>query len=81
MKEQIMQALRFGAKRQSDLLGEGFPYRVATWNLRLMMARMFPEQQWRCADLRQALTDLAKEGKVEKCKDQSRIGQAVWKLL
>lgn len=36
--------------------------------------------EWRSADLRKELIELAKEGLVSKCPHESRIGQAVWRL-
>lgn len=39
-----------------------------------------PWVEWRSADLRKELIELAKEGLVSKCPHESRIGQAVWRL-
>lgn len=53
---------------------------VATWNLRLAMEKEFPDEEWRSADLRKILMELAKDGAVSKDTYASRIGQAVWRL-
>ncbi len=39
-----------------------------------------PRVEWKNADLRKALIELAKDGLVSKCPHESRIGQAVWRL-
>lgn len=51
-----------------------------TWNLRLAMEKEFPDEEWRSADLRKILMELAKNGTVSKDTHASRIGQAVWRL-
>lgn len=81
MKDKVMQVLYARKEQQDKVLGAGYPLRVATWNLRLSMERTFPGENWNCATLRKVLAELATEGKVEKCKHESRIGQAVWRLL
>ncbi|WP_259553731.1 hypothetical protein [Escherichia coli] len=53
---------------------------IATWNLRLAMEKEFPDEEWRSADLRKILMELAKDGAVSKDTYASRIGQAVWRL-
>ena len=53
---------------------------LATWNLRLAMEKEFPDEEWRSADLRKILMELAKDGAVSKDTYASRIGQAVWRL-
>lgn len=76
-----MEVLQDRRQQQDWTLGGGYPLRMATWNLRLAMESKFPGEKWTCAELRKALIELATEGKVEKCKHESRIGQAVWRLL
>ena len=51
-----------------------------TWNLRLAMEKEFPDEEWRSADLRKILMELAKNGTVSKDTHARRIGQAVWRL-
>lgn len=53
---------------------------MATGNIRCAMERKFPGVEWKSAELRKALIELAKEGLVSKCPHESRIGQAVWRL-
>ncbi|HFU9919776.1 TPA: eaa protein, partial [Escherichia coli] len=48
--------------------------------LRLAMEKEFPDEEWRSADLRKILMELAKDGTVSKDTHASRIGQAVWRL-
>lgn len=67
--------------QQDEIFGENHVFRVATWNLRISMVRLFPEQTWACEDLRKWLTELQKDGLVMKDEEYSRIGQAVWKLV
>lgn len=68
VKSKIMQVMTEGADR------------MATWNIRCAMERKFPGVEWKSADLRKELIELAKEGLVSKCPHGSRIGQAVWRL-
>lgn len=44
------------------------------------MEKEFPDEEWRSADLRKILMELAKDGTVSKDNYASRIGQAVWRL-
>lgn len=81
VKSKIMVVMREGAAQQEKALGGKYPYRMATWNLRLAMEREYPDVEWECPELRRHLTELTAEGKVEKCPHESRIGQAVWRLV
>ena len=65
---------------QDKALGGEYPFRMATWNLRLAMEKEFPDEEWRSADLRKILMEMAKDGTVSKDTHASRIGQAVWRL-
>ncbi|HBU7546864.1 TPA: eaa protein [Klebsiella aerogenes] len=80
VKDKIMQVMKEGAAQQDSTLGRGFPFRLATWNIRSAMERKFPGVEWKSADLRKELVELAKEGLVSKDEYHSRIGQAVWRL-
>lgn len=80
VKDKIMQVMKEGAAQQDATLGSGFPFRLATWNIRSAMERKFPGVEWKSADLRKDLVELAKEGLVSKDEYHSRIGQAVWRL-
>lgn len=80
VKTKIMQVLIEGAAQQEKLAHGHYPYRMATWNIRCAMERKFPGVNWKSADLRKELIELAKEGLVSKCPYESRIGQAVWRL-
>lgn len=80
VKDKIMQVMKEGAAQQDATLGSGFPFRLATWNIRSAMERKFPGVEWTSADLRKDLVELAKEGLVSKDEYHSRIGQAVWRL-
>lgn len=80
VKDKIMQVMKEGAAQQDATLGSGFPFRLATWNIRSAMERKFPGVEWKSADLRKELVELAKEGLVFKDEYHSRIGQAVWRL-
>ena len=80
VKSKIMQVMTDAAALQDATLGSGYPFRMATWNIRCAMERKFPGVEWRSADLRKELIELAKEGLVSKCPHESRIGQAVWRL-
>ncbi|MEB8212220.1 eaa protein [Raoultella ornithinolytica] len=80
VKSKIMQVLIEGAAQQDATLGSGYPFRLATWNIRCAMERKFPGVEWRSSDLRKELIELAKDGLVSKCPNESRIGQAVWRL-
>ena len=71
---------RSRAALQDKTLGGEYPFRIATWNLRLAMEKEFPDEEWRSADLRKILMELAKGGTVSKDTYASRIGQAVWRL-
>lgn len=68
------------AALQEKALGGEYPFTIATWNLRLAMEKEFPDEEWRSADLRKILMELAKDGTVSKDTHASRIGQAVWRL-
>ncbi len=80
VKTKIMQVMTEAAAQQDTTLGSGYPFRMATWNIRCAMERKFPVVEWKSADLRKALIELAKDGLVSKCPHESRIGQAVWRL-
>lgn len=80
VKSKIMQVLIEGADQQRQWAQGEYPYRMATWNIRCAMERKFPGVEWKSADLRKELIELAKEGLVSKCPHESRIGQAVWRL-
>ncbi|EKN3250221.1 eaa protein [Klebsiella pneumoniae] len=80
VKTKIMQVMTEAAAQQDATLGSGYPFRMATCNIRCAMERKFPVVEWKSADLRKALIELAKDGLVSKCPHESRIGQAVWRL-
>lgn len=80
VKDKIMQVMTEGANQQKQWAHGEYPYRMATWNIRCAMERKFPGVEWKSAELRKALIELAKEGMVSKCPHESRIGQAVWRL-
>lgn len=80
VKSKIMQVLIEGAAQQEKWAHGHYPYRMATWNIRCAMERKFPGVEWKSADLRKELIELAKEGLVSKDEYHSRIGQAVWRL-
>ncbi|HBQ6812202.1 TPA: eaa protein [Klebsiella pneumoniae] len=80
VKDKIMQVMTEGANQQKQWAHGEYPYRMATWNIRCAMERKFPGVEWKSAELRKALIELAKEGLVSKCPHESRIGQAVWRL-
>ncbi|EGN0098042.1 eaa protein [Salmonella enterica] len=80
VKEKVLQVMRSRAALQDKALGGKYPFRMATWNLRLAMEKEFPDEEWRSADLRKILMELAKDGAVSKDTYASRIGQAVWRL-
>ncbi|EKJ7697688.1 eaa protein [Klebsiella pneumoniae] len=80
VKSKIMQVMKEGADQQKQWAHGDYPFRLATWNIRCAMERKFPGVEWRSADLRKELIELAKEGLVSKCPHESRIGQAVWRL-
>lgn len=62
VKSKIMQVMTDAAALQDATLGSGYPFRMATWNIRCAMERKFPGVEWRSADLRKELIELAKEG-------------------
>ncbi|GCG07446.1 hypothetical protein BvCmsF52A_02005 [Escherichia coli] len=76
----FLQVMRSRAALQDKALGGEYPFRMATWNLRLAMEKEFPDEEWRSADLRKILMEMAKDGTVSKDTHASRIGQAVWRL-
>ena len=80
VKEKIMQVMIEGADDQRRWAHGEYPFRMATWNIRCAMERKFPGVEWKSADLRKELMELAKEGLVSKCPHESRIGQAVCRL-
>ncbi|HCO7710103.1 TPA: eaa protein [Escherichia coli] len=80
VKEKVLQVMRSRAALQEKALGGEYPFTIATWNLRLAMEKEFPDEEWRSADLRKILMELAKDGTVSKDTHASRIGQAVWRL-
>lgn len=81
VKSKIMLVIRERAAQQEKALGGKYSYRIATWSLRIAMERKYPAEEWKSADLRKHLAALADEGKVLKCPHESRIGQAVWRLV
>lgn len=81
IKSKIMQVMQARAKQEEIVLGGRYPFRMATWNIRIALEKEFPDMEWKCASIRKALVELEREGSVLKCPYQSRIGQAVWKLL
>ncbi|EPO7767668.1 eaa protein [Klebsiella aerogenes] len=80
VKSKIMQVMKEGADQQKQWARGDYPFRLATWNIRCAMERKFPGVEWKSADLRKELIELAKEGLVSKDEYHSRIGQAVWRL-
>ncbi|EHK0699949.1 eaa protein [Salmonella enterica] len=80
VKTKILQVMKEGAAQQDATLGSGYPFRLATWNIRCAMERKYPGVEWKSSDLRKELIELAKEGLVSKDEYHSRIGQAVWRL-
>ena len=80
VKSKIMEVMTEGADEQRQWAQGEYPFRMATWNIRCAMERKYPEVEWKSADLRKALIELAKDGLVSKCPHESRIGQAVWRL-
>ena len=80
VKAKILHVMRTRAAQEEKILGGVYPFRMATWSLRLAMEKAFPGDGWKSAELRKVLLDLAKEGVVSKDMDHSRIGQAVWRL-
>ena len=80
VKEKVLQVMRSRAALQDKALGGEYPFRMATWSLRLAMEKEFPDEEWRSADLRKILMEMAKDGTVSKDTHASRIGQAVWRL-
>ncbi len=80
VKRKIMQVMTEGAEQHRQWAQGEYPFRMATWNIRCAMERKFPGVEWKSADLRKELIELAKDGLVSKCPHESRIGQAVWRL-
>jgi len=80
VKSKIMQVMTEGADQQRQWAQGEYPFRMATWNIRCAMEHKFPGIEWKSADLRKELIELAKAGLVSKCPHESRIGQAVWRL-
>ncbi|MGQ4934907.1 eaa protein [Salmonella enterica] len=66
VKEKVLQVMRSRAALQEKALGGEYPFTIATWNLRLAMEKEFPDEEWRSADLRKILMELAKDGTVSK---------------
>lgn len=81
VKSKIMIVIHACAAQSEKTLGGKYPFRIATWNLRLAMERQYPAEEWKSSELRKHLMELAFEGRVLKCPHQSRIGQAVWRLM
>ncbi|HDR2893451.1 TPA: eaa protein [Enterobacter asburiae] len=80
VKAKILQVMRARAAQEEKALGGRYAFTMATWNLRLAMEAAFPDAEWKSAELRKVLAELAMEGQVSKDTYRSRIGQAVWKL-
>lgn len=80
VKAKILQVMRARAAQEEKIFGGRYPLTMATWNLRLAMEVEFPGEEWKSAELRKVLIEMAKEGWVSKDSYRSRIGQAVWKL-
>ncbi|MEN0630599.1 eaa protein [Phytobacter ursingii] len=68
------------AALEEKSLGGRYPFRMATWNLRIAMETYYPDEEWTSSGLRKSLVEMAKDGLVTKDRIFSRIGQAVWKL-
>ncbi|MFY7420168.1 eaa protein [Enterobacter cloacae complex sp. IR5428] len=79
-KSKVLQVMRDRAAQEEKVFGGRYPVRMATWSLRLAMEDRFPDEEWKSAELRKILTEMAKEGLVTKDLGHSRIGQAVWRL-
>lgn len=79
-KAKVLHVMQTRAEREEKTLGGRYPFRMATWNLRLAMEAAYPNEEWTSAALRKVLTEMAKDGDVIKDMHHSRIGQAVWKL-
>lgn len=80
-KDKVINVIRMKARQYRNNVGGDWPFKIATWNLRLAMESEYPEYNWTSKQLRSLLMELQGDGLVEKCKHESRIGQAVWKLL
>ncbi|MEG5661375.1 eaa protein [Enterobacter bugandensis] len=80
VKAKILQVMRARAAQEERVLGGRYTFTMATWKLRLAMEAAFPDEEWKSAELRKVLAELAVEGQVSKDTYRSRIGQAVWKL-
>ncbi|ELF9189662.1 eaa protein [Salmonella enterica] len=80
VKAKILHVMRARTAREEIVLGGRYAFTMATWNLRLAMEAEFPDEEWKSAELRKVLAELAMEGQVSKDAYRSRIGQAVWKL-
>ncbi|MFB5082502.1 eaa protein [Raoultella sp. C349492] len=80
VKEKIMRVMTENAAQQEINLRGKYPFRMATWNIRSALEKRFPEETWKCAEIRKVLAELAREGLVTKDMLYSRIGQAVWRL-
>lgn len=78
--DKILKVMRGRKEQQNTNFGGYYPFRIATWNLRLALEAEYPEEEWNCKDLRKHLTEMQKEGLVYKCQYGSRVGQAVWRL-
>lgn len=80
-KDKVINVIMMKASQYCKDVGGDYPFRIATWNLRLEMEREYPEHEWTSKQLRVLLMELQSDGLVEKCKHESRIGKAVWRLL
>ena len=81
LPDEIMNVFKERKTLQDKTLGEGYPLRLATWNIRLTLQNKFPHERFYCYDLRRVLKQLEQDGKVFKCPHKSRRGQAVWRLV
>lgn len=48
VKEKVLQVMRSRAALQDKALGGEYPFRMATWNLRLAMEKEFPVNSCPC---------------------------------
>lgn len=80
IKEKVLHVMQARAALEEKTLGARYPFRMATWNLRLAMEKAYPDDVWTSDELRKVLIDMVRDGDVTKDIHYSRIGQAVWKL-
>ncbi|MGM7454207.1 hypothetical protein [Escherichia albertii] len=74
-------SIELDAAKQRIAELEGNRTALAVENAALKQSeKEFPDEEWRSADLRKILMEMAKDGTVSKDTHASRIGQAVWRL-